>query len=188
MRHEIRKASGNSILIFAAAANNTTNEPTPIRFPARMREGVFCIFSSNSYGRPSDFNPPSKFNRPNFIFPGERIEGAWPANLADSDAFQRGDASYKLQDGTSCATPIAAAVAAGVLEFAWQEREPVVRRAKSLEHHSGMTELFLKRMVDDYKVGDNGYHYVKPWKLISIRRRKDEIPLLMSDTMDHIDG
>jgi hypothetical protein len=186
LREEIRKASGN-ILIFASAANNTSNESKPVRFPARMKE-VMCIFSSNSFGRPSDFNPGSKYDRPNLMFPGEKVKGAWPSSLADDDSFEPRGATYKHQSGTSCSTPIAAAVAAGILEFAWQERVPAVRRVKLLKHYSGMTQIFMRRMVDDYKVGDNSYHYVKPWKLISRSCQKDEIPVLISDVLDYIDS
>ncbi|RDL37538.1 uncharacterized protein BP5553_04971 [Venustampulla echinocandica] len=187
LRDEIRKACASNILIFAAAANNTTNEITPIRFPARMKE-VFCIFASNGHGRPSDFNPQPKSDRPNFTFPGEKVEGAWPAGIPTEGSFVRKDAVYKSQDGTSCATPVAAAVAAGILEFAWQERENQIRRVRLLKHYSGMSEIFLKLMVDDYRIGDNSYRYVKPWKLISCYARKDEIPIHMSHITDHIDG
>jgi hypothetical protein len=77
-------------------------------------------------------------------------------------------------------------VAAGVLEFAWQEREYKIRKAKMLKHYRGMSDVFMRRMVDDHKVGDNSRHYVKPWKLISNGRPKDEIPILLSDTMDSV--
>lgn len=187
MRDEIRKASANNILIFAAAANNTTNEVIPIRFPARMQE-VFAIFSSNAQGRPSDYNPPPKSSRKNFMFPGEKIEGAWPASLSDKETFVRNKATYKVLDGTSCATPIAAAIAAGVLEFAWQERVYQVSRVKLLKHITGMSDLFVRRMVDDYKVGEASYLYVKPWKLISTRRLKADIPVLISDTLENMDN
>jgi subtilisin family serine protease len=183
----IRKANANNVLIFAAAANNTTNEVTPIRFPARMKD-VFCIFASNAYGRPSDFNPPPRYDRENFTFPGEKIEGAWPSSLADEKAFERRSRWYKYQDGTSCATPIAAAIAAGVLEFAWQEREHQIRRVKLLSHFSGMSDVFLNRMVDRHRAGDGRYLYVKPWKMISTSARKEEIPVLISDTLDHVNA
>lgn len=186
LREEIRRASG-SILIFASAANNTNNESKPVRFPARMKE-VMCIFSSNTFGRPSDFNPEPKHDRPNLTFPGEKIQGAWPSALADDDCFELRGATYRKQSGTSCSTPIAAAVAAGVLEFAWQERAPAVHRVNLLKHYTGMSEIFVRRMVGNYKVGDNSYHYVKPWRLISTSRRKDDIPVLISDVLDNIDG
>lgn len=186
LRDEIRKSCANSIIMFAAAANNTTNEIIPIRFPARMKE-VICVFSSDAYGRPSVFNPPTRSDRANFTFPGEKIEGAWPSHVPAEGIFEREGTTYKLQDGTSCATPIAAAVAAGILEFAWQEREHKIRRVKLLKHYSGMTDVLLKRMVDQHRSGDNVYHYVKPWKLISISRMKEEIPIYISDTLDHVD-
>jgi hypothetical protein len=186
MRREIWLANANSTLVFAAAANNTHNEDMPIRFPARMRE-VICVFSSDAYGAHSAFNPAPKYDRPNFMFPGEKIEGAWPAGKAiNGTTFERNGATYRDVDGTSCATPIAAAVAAGVLEFAWQKREYEIRKVKLLKHLHGMSALFLKRMVDDYKIGDNSSHYVKPWKLISIHRQKEEIPIHISDIMDNV--
>lgn len=51
-----------------------------------------------------------------------------------------------------------------------------------------MTEIFLKLLVDDYKIGDNSYRYVKPWKLISCHARKEEIPIRISHVLDSIDS
>jgi len=186
LRDQIRKACANNILIFAAAANNTTNDVIPIRFPARMKE-VICIFSSNSYGQPSKFNPPARYNRPNFTFPGEQIRGAWPSKIPGQGTFRINGAQYKEQDGTSCATPIAAAVAAGTLEFAWQERAHKIRRVKLLKDYSGISDILSKRMVDHYKIEGNQYHYVKPWMLISTNRIKEEIPIHISDVLDNVD-
>ncbi|KAE8448393.1 hypothetical protein EG329_009457 [Mollisiaceae sp. DMI_Dod_QoI] len=187
IRDEIMKASASRILIFAAAANNTTNEVTSVRFPARMRE-VIGIFSSDGYGRPSNFNPLPRFDRANFIFPGEKIEGAWPLSMPADGSYVCGDACYRLQDGTSCSTPIAAAVTAGVLEFACQEREYVIPKVRLLNYHNGMTDIFRKLMVEGYQEGDNSFLYVKPWKLISIHQPKEEIPVIISHTLGRIDG
>ncbi|KAG4433981.1 hypothetical protein IFR05_010530 [Cadophora sp. M221] len=184
LRAEIRSASAK-ILVFASAANNTINEVKPVRFPASMIE-VICIFSSNSFRRPSDFNPDPRYDRPNLTFPGEKVKGAWPSHLTDAETVEWRGATYKYQSGTSCSTPLAAAVAAGVLEFAWQERTPPVRRVSQLRHYTGMTQIFMTRMVDDYKVGDNSYNYVKPWKLISTSCRKEEINVLISDVLENM--
>ncbi len=185
LRKEIRKACAADSIVFSAAANDTTNESIPIRFPARMKD-VICIFSSDSNGHPSSFNPPPRYDRENFMFPGENIEGAWPSSIQAEKTVTRQGAVYKVQDGTSCATPIAAAVAAGILEFAWQEREHTIRKSKLLREYSGMKEVLLKRMVDNRRNGE--YHYVKPWKLISVDRKKEEIPIIISDILDNIDG
>ncbi len=187
LRREIRKACAADCIIFSAAANDTTNESIPVRFPARMKD-VICVFSSNSNGLSSSFNPPSRYDRENFMFPGENIEGAWPSNIPAEKTVTRKGAVYKAQDGTSCATPIAAAVAAGILEFVWQEREHTIRRSELLKEYSGMREVLLKRMVDNPGSGNNMYHYVKPWKLISVFRKKEEIPIIISDVLDNIDG
>jgi hypothetical protein len=151
-----------------------------------MRE-VISVFASDGHGNPSRFNPPARIDRPNFMFPGERVEGAWPSDIPAEGTFKRGESVYKYQDGTSCATPIAAAVAAGTLEFAWQKRAYKISRLSWLKHYSGMSDIFLKRMVDQ-PVVYNMYHYVKPWKLISIYQEKDEIPIHIADTLRHIHG
>jgi hypothetical protein len=176
---EIRTAVWKSVLIFASAANNTCHEYIPIRFPARMKD-VFCIFSADKDGIGSTFNPRPRNSRENFMFPGENIEGAWPLALAGENPEMetlKGRA-YKRLSGTSCATPIAAAVAAGVLEFAWQGRETKIRQVEELKRFDGMKTVFLE-MLDEYKEGDACYHYVKPWIFIKMGTRKD-IPALLS--------
>jgi hypothetical protein len=151
-----------------------------------MRE-VFAIYSADRDGNASSFNPTTRYNRDNFMFPGERIEGAWPGNLEDENSFRRGGRVYKLQDGTSCATPIAAAVAAGVLEFAWQPRYNKPSRVEMLKYYEGMRDVFL-RMLDKHKHGDGCYHYVKPWKLISTKQQKAGISFILSDIIQRINS
>jgi hypothetical protein len=169
----IKKAAADKVLIFAASANNTNNEAMPIRFPARMNE-VIAIFSSNAFGFPSRFNPEPNPIRPNFKFPGEQIKGAWPCSIPHKDVLEKNGAKYLLQDGTSCATPIAAAVAAEILEFVWQEREPDIPRKGKLKHYSGMSNLFLKSMTDEPSLAYKQCRLVKPWVLISQSRGKVE--------------
>ena len=187
LMQKIRAAAAKPVLIFASAANNTIHERRPIRFPAQMKE-VFCIFSADKNGNESDFNPKPKYDRDNFMFPGENIEGAWPLALAGTtpDIETREGRAYRHLSGTSCATPIAAAVAAGVLEFAWQGREPPIPRVELLKHFDGMKDVFL-RMLDKYKPGDGCYHYVKPWRLITARK-KPNIPVLLSEIIDNINA
>lgn len=159
---QIRIAAAKPTLIFAAAANHTIHQRIPIRFPARLSE-VFCIFSAKENGAASEFNPPSKNDRANFMFPGEDIEGAWPDSLRDiipeNEMREENGRVYRRLSGTSCATPIAAAVAAGILEFAWQVREHNIEGVGELKHRSGMDQVFRK-MLDKYQEGE--YHYVKP--------------------------
>ncbi|CZR51368.1 uncharacterized protein PAC_01243 [Phialocephala subalpina] len=177
---EIKTAAAKPVLIFASAANNTVHERNPIRFPAQMKE-VFCIFSADMNSIASAFNPIPRYDRDNFMFPGENIEGAWPLDLAgvSPEAETRKGRTYRRLSGTSCATPIAAAVAAGVLEFAWQGRETKIRRVEMLKHFDGMKDVFLE-MLDRYKPGDGCYHYVKPWKVITTQLPKVDIPVLLS--------
>lgn len=94
---------------------------------------------------------------------------------------------YKVQDGTSVATPIAAAVAAGIIEFANQKRAFELKRVHLLKDHRGMTGVFLRWMVDRYKTGEKDFHYVKPWMLFGTSRNQDVIPICISLSIDNID-
>jgi len=183
---EIKNAAAQGTLVFASAANNTIHEQNSVRFPARMRE-VFGIFSADRDGNSSSFNPTARYSRENFMFPGEDIEGAWPAHLEDPKSYQHEGRVYKRQTGTSCATPIAAAVAAGVLEFAWQPRNTKISGVEMLKYYEGMRDVFLK-MLDKHKPGDGCYHYVKPWKLISTTKLKASIPFILSDIIQRINS
>jgi hypothetical protein len=153
IRTEIINANTTSIL-FAAASNfgNTSG----ITFPARMRNYVICIFSSNGWGKPSpDFNPSAsrKFNT-NFCLLGEEVE------RVQYDLTRK-----EHESGTSIATFIAAGIAALVIDFARQKdciEELAVRRNK-LQTVEGMSAIFGK-MAEEYK--ENGYDCVVPWAVL----------------------
>jgi hypothetical protein len=177
-------ALARPILVFASAANNTRHEPKPIRFPASFTQ-VFCIFSAALDGNPSIFNPEAQSHSSNFMFPGENILGAWPKGLSekDPDVVVRGPGSYKRLSGTSFATPIAAATAAGVLEFARQPRHISINRVASLRRFEAMEAVFAE-MVHNYSRDDARYHYVVPWKLLTRYREKEQVPHLLNYVLE----
>lgn len=99
LKQEIDDASKNH-LIFAAAGNNQLD----VAWPARMTN-VVTVYSYNSSGKDSSFSPRPQPKNPNFAVSGEDLEG-----------LTAGD-GRKVVHGTSCATPIAAAIGALVLDF-----------------------------------------------------------------------
>lgn len=89
--------------IFAAATNNGGNKPRA--YPANKRNGVICIHASDGRGNDGGISPSPESRKDNFSTSGVSIESKWKGRKV-------------LKSGTSFATPIAAALAADVLEFA----------------------------------------------------------------------
>ncbi|KUJ11431.1 subtilisin-like protein, partial [Mollisia scopiformis] len=102
----IQEALWKPVLIFAAASNNGTQKR--VTFPAWLT-GVICVHSAMANGAASLFNPDASPPR-NFSILGENLKSAWIRSPGNPNA-------EKVMSGTSMATPIAAGVAALVLEF-----------------------------------------------------------------------
>ncbi|KAF2492480.1 hypothetical protein BU16DRAFT_594086 [Lophium mytilinum] len=115
----LERAKKKGVLLFAASSNDGVNGG--MSFPARADE-VIAIDSANYHGEPSPFNTPEDDRKQRFTALGEDVESAFPPALQglddDSDGFLR--VGFKRSTGSSCATPIAAATAALILEFAKQ--------------------------------------------------------------------
>ncbi|EXM20514.1 hypothetical protein V3481_016340 [Fusarium oxysporum f. sp. vasinfectum] len=185
MEDEIARAAAERVLIFASAANHTVHEQQPIRFPASMSQ-VFCIFSADAEGKLSSFNPEPKRGSYNFMFPGERIKGAWPACHTEGvpDIIHQNNITYRIMSGTSCATPIAAAVAAGVLEFVWQPRQRPIKNLHGFRTRSGMERVFLE-MARARILGDRVVYYVLPWTLITPLKDKADISAILQHIIEN---
>jgi Subtilase family len=155
------------ILIFAAAANTGAREDRPA-FPASMGS-VFCIYSASGDGIPSAFNPPMRHGNDNFSFIGEAISGAWPVALDRSGAVS--SAPEKTLSGTSLSAPVAASVAALVLEFC-RQRPPVLNESCVARIHTydGMREVFRETMAGKE---DRRDMLIQPWRLLDARLRDD---------------
>jgi Subtilase family len=176
-------ASAKGVLMFASAANNTANEPMPIRFPANHKQ-VLAIFSADNDGLFSRFNPPPRASRPNFMFPGQNILAAWPSALqVGKDNIELQDERvYRRMSGTSCSTPIAAATAAGILEFVRQPREATIDRPDWFKRCDKIEEIFSS-MAGRFLPGQAMYHYVKPWKFITTTNSKEKIVFLLNNCL-----
>lgn len=172
IRRAILKANAADVLIFAAASNKGGNEH--VAFPARMDE-VICVGSTNGRGCISDFTPhldPGK----RLCALGEQIESSWPPGMLDGGR----------KSGTSFATPVAARVAAMVLDYMWAVKdldEPDYKfLIPKLLTRRGMLSVF-KRMVVSYPTHD----YLVPWHLFHSRYSGDVVEVEDEETKD-IDG
>lgn len=163
---ELESAIDAGALVFAAASNDGAN--SGLAYPA-WHSRVLCIYSTDGYGNKSPFNPPPEKHSgaDGFSIIGQHIRGAWPSNLSPEGA---NDHVCRLS-GTSCATPVAAALAAFVLGFASFACEPEKLKAKSflkLTSYDGMRRVLWKMTALR-----DGYQYLNPFQFFS--RQKDEI-------------
>lgn len=113
IKDAIRKAHFQGCILFAAASNAGFWNPTS--FPASMRE-VICVNSCDADGRPSNFNPPAILGD-NFMILGEHLEAAWPRALTEEGSTK----FMKSLSGTSQSVPVAAGLAAHILEYSKQK-------------------------------------------------------------------
>jgi hypothetical protein len=156
-------AAAKNTIIFAAASNCGNRHY--ISWPARA-EQVICIHSLHGDGDHSSYTPNSRPQ--DYSILGQAVSSYWPPHF---------NAGIKvLQSGTSCAAPIAAGVAALVLEYA-QQKLPLYARAGSqvdahvirrLKSNAGM------RMVFGLMAENRGGHNcVIPWSLLNYKRREN---------------
>lgn len=151
IQRAICKASSASILIFCAASNGGGN--TNIAYPANQNE-VICVNSANGQGVPSEYNPGEAQEGRNLCALGEAVKSSWPK------------LQIQRKSGTSIATPIAAALAAVVLDYVWQNMpEKDEFMVSKLQKPKGMLEVLVKLM--SRKRLD--YYYLDPGKLFNER-------------------
>lgn len=153
----IRDAFYKGIIILAAASNSGVNPRFPISFPANVRQ-VICIHSSDGDGNPSGRNPPTTPDC-NLAILGEGVAAAWPRHLY----MERQD-NLRVASGSSVATPIAAGLAALIIEYASQggEEPEVVSGWTRLRHSDEMRKMF-KSMARERA----GYQSIAPSSLFN---------------------
>lgn len=144
----IRYAYQSGVSLFAAASNDGNNRPDHVCWPARALE-VICVHSGTGTGQPSTFTPGPHDNQRIMVL-GEWISSAWPAHL-------KSPGNTKYMSGTSCATPIAAGIAAIVLDYARRTLSP--ENWKKLRRVDGMQRMF-ERMRDPRV---DKYWWIRPW-------------------------
>ncbi|EHK42506.1 hypothetical protein TRIATDRAFT_33437 [Trichoderma atroviride IMI 206040] len=135
----IRSAKSAGITMFAAAANSGGNQPRA--YPASRGSPVICVHASDGLGNDGGISPDPLPDECNFSTLGISIASKW-----------KGD--DVLKSGTSFATPIAAALAADVLEFARHRCDLDESELKSLREHDGIYKILKlmarKRQNHDY--------------------------------------
>lgn len=160
----------HKVLFFAAASNCGGNEPE-ITWPAR-HGSVISIHASDGDGNSYKRNPNPMENHYNLSMLGTAVSGLWPQHLEPSSR-------YKYKSGTSCATPIAAGVAANILTLMRRQAELNLTMVTGDERvqASQAAERLMKKLRQPqvmrkvmFKIGAQGikrqgYHYVAPWHI-----------------------
>ncbi|KAF4968625.1 hypothetical protein FSARC_4000 [Fusarium sarcochroum] len=144
----IKNAHSNDVLLFAAASNDGANANRA--WPAR-HSGVICVHSTTADGNPSPFNPVA-IRGDNFAVVGEAVQGAWPQHLCDTQVNQ---SCLAHKSGTSFATPIAAGIAAFLLQYARSKLGKT--QAARLRRFEGMATVLRRISVEK-----QGYNYIAP--------------------------
>jgi subtilisin family serine protease len=104
------------VVLFAAASNDGNASMNPLKFPASQKESVICVNAASAFGKPSEFNPLPAIDRDRTTFLGENVKSTWPRSLRKDEPEIKGGI-WRRGSGTSVATPIAAAVAAAIMQF-----------------------------------------------------------------------
>lgn len=146
IRPYIKRVVENNKLVFAAASN--TGALGKRAFPA-SQEGVFAIHALRADGSsPGSINPPPESRKDNFATLGFGIP-----------SWSKG--SHILIKGTSHATPIAAAIAANILEFVQRADQGYQLDINHFRTYDGMRRLLSLLTVSS---GSSSYTYIQPWK------------------------
>lgn len=141
-----KTAGARPRLVFAAAANWGFNRS--LAFPA-SEKGVICVHATSGNGYDGQLGPKSDASLKNFPIGtlGVTVESEWNGKPV-------------WLKGTSYATPIAAAVAANVLEFARQNLD--AQKQSKLEKFRGMKAALALMCADG---NSSSYKYCAPWVL-----------------------
>jgi subtilisin family serine protease len=173
IHNAIRDAEREDVIMFAAASNDGANNQ--IAYPANQPT-VICVNSTDGQGNYSKFSPTSRKNSNDFSTLGEAVESSWPKHL--------GKGHTQRKSGTSFATPIAAGIAAIVLEYARQKLPEKERAVSSrLRSCAGMRAVF--KLMAEERIG---YNYVIPWKLLNQASREQFIHESILETLGDLYG
>ena len=158
----LNRAAAKSTILLAAASNSGNRHS--IAWPARA-EQVICIHSLHGNGDHSSYTPNSRAQDYGIL--GQAVLSYWPPHL---------DAGISVyRSGTSCAAPIAAGVAAIVLDYAQQKLPRYARIGSKVDEHvirrlrsnAGMRKIF--GLMAESRDGQN---CIIPWSLLNCERRE----------------
>lgn len=133
------KAHDENIVILAAASNE--GDLNEVAFPARLYDSVICIGAATGHGAIGDFTA-SDPDFQNYAALGIAVRGASLKGL-----WYRSN-STEISSGTSTATPIAAGIAALLIDYASRND------CNFTKSHKSILRLFAKlsRQKDTYRV------------------------------------
>lgn len=151
MQKALVHAHAKNVTLFAAASNDGKNRPDNVPWPARASE-VILVHSASGNGTPSGFTPSPDDNQ-RVMTLGEHVKSAWPArfNLPGN---------VRYLGGTSCATPIAAAIAAVLLDCA---RQHLTKAQWLTLRRSEYMRKLLGKMKNDHINETMRYWWIQPW-------------------------
>ena len=144
------------VLFFAAASNDGKNAGRT--FPATHRD-VTCMYAANGHGALESLNPDMSLDDANFSALGMYV-----------DAPHRGSVNQRMS-GTSVATPVAAGIAALVLEFVRQRAvagQQSIAKVKALGTKKGMIRAFwlMRNTSVPTQIPKDEPFNLKPWYLL----------------------
>jgi subtilisin family serine protease len=143
-------------IVFAAAGNNTGGNARR-SWPAR-KHGVIAVHATDGFGEGANINP-SNQGEVCFATLGCDIKHIWYGR-ASQDGGEDDEDDVEYISGTSFATPIAAGIAANVLEF--------LRNQAHIDlHEKRMERLYtadsMRKIFEAMSEKRGDYYYVQPW-------------------------
>jgi hypothetical protein len=163
--YDIIRACDRRILFFASASNDGARREALTTFPARLPGFVFCINSADGGGYPARLNPPAQTFQENFTTLGEEVD---LAAISSNTNTQR-------VSGTSIATPIAAGIAALILEYT-RQRHVRISQKDEVQTYRGMRSILLG-MCKGHPV--QRFRYINPSTLLNIENCADVLTIQM---------
>ncbi|KAF2022957.1 subtilisin-like protein [Setomelanomma holmii] len=157
----LRKCSEIDVLVFAATSNGDLESESGMAYPARD-DRVIAVDAASSRGEWLPFNPSrdNEFKTHRFTALGGGFRCDYPPQLGTKEGWTR-------MDGTSAATPIAAGIAALVLEFARQPPLSYASKvAELLKRPEAMREV-LAGVVAVKHTKNGEYRHLVPTKLFN---------------------